>query len=139
MRKSWWFLGAAGSTSTLSTRARGGPTRAQSRTRFIFTSSPSRKASTDPSGLFLTHPLTPRSDDSCAMLARNDTPCTSPLILTLTAVAIAHTRAGKRPMSPVTMKETASAAISRAVILERAMVPFFPRALLTQSELDRMR
>jgi hypothetical protein len=92
MRKSRWFLGVASSTTSLSTRALGGPDLAHSRILLTFLSSPSRKASTEPSGRFLTHPLTPRVAAIWAMLERNDTPCTSPLILMRTAVAIALTR-----------------------------------------------
>ena len=74
-------MGEVGLTSKPRTTALGGPCLAHSTTASTNLCSPSRTASTVPSGRFLTHPFTPLSSAVLAMLALKETPWTVPEIL----------------------------------------------------------
>ena len=92
MRKPRRSLNFCASTLTESTRALGGPRRAHSTILATLASSPSRRASTEPSGEFLTQPATPSSSASSAMNALKNTPWTRPETFSLTeTVAVSYT------------------------------------------------
>jgi hypothetical protein len=73
-------LYSSSTSSTPSTLAAGGPRRAHPARALTAPSSPSRTASTRPSGRFLTHPLTPRRSASSFIVDLKKTPCTLPEI-----------------------------------------------------------
>jgi hypothetical protein len=70
--------GSSRVSSTESTSALRGPWLHQSTMERTASSSPSKTASTAPSGRFVTHPATPREAASCRQLSRKNTPWTRP-------------------------------------------------------------
>src|SRR5215210_5438129 len=70
------------STSTFSTEARCGPSLHQSTIALTLSEGPSNRASTCPSGTFVTHPARPSSSAFCLVESRKKTPCTWPETLT---------------------------------------------------------
>ena len=92
-------------------------------------SSPSRSASTAPSGRFLTHPSTRFALATSLIEALNRTPWTMPRTTTLSAtLPIEPHLASDFTIStiPCLTKATPTAAMRSAVILVRALVPFTP-------------
>src|SRR5437588_339501 len=88
--------GSSSVTSTVVMRAWRGPTRHHDTRRATASSSPSKHASTRPSGRFRTHPPTPASTATRRQVSRKKTPCTLPSTTTRRRTTIAGTvgRAG---------------------------------------------
>src|SRR6187551_1481800 len=78
-------VGCASVTATSRTDAYDGPWRHHSTIASTAVASPSTCAATEPSGSLRTQPATPRRAASCTAYHRNDTPCTRPVTLSVTA------------------------------------------------------